>query len=54
VRSVEQGRLLVQSVGLVDDVMGVVNQLYVLGKTRAPVPNGGHDEKKNTDLPIRQ
>ncbi|HMN56860.1 MAG TPA: BON domain-containing protein, partial [Ottowia sp.] len=38
VRSVEQGRLLEQTVGLVDDVMGVVNQLYVLGETQEPVP----------------
>ena len=37
VQSVEQGRLLEQSVGLVDDVMGVVNQLYVPGKSPGPV-----------------
>ena len=37
VQSVEQGRLLEQSVGLVDDVMGVVNQLYVPGKSQGPV-----------------
>ena len=36
VQSVEQGRLLEQSVGLVDDVMGVVNQLFVLGATAGP------------------
>ena len=36
VQSVEQGRLLAQSVGLVDDVMGVVNQLFVLGATAGP------------------
>ena len=36
VQSVEQGRLLEQSVGLVDDVMEVVNQLFVLGATAGP------------------
>ena len=36
VQSVEQGRLLAQSVGLVDDVMGVVNQLFVWGATAGP------------------
>ena len=38
VQSVEQGRLLEQSVGLVDDVMGVVNQLAVPGVTKGPAP----------------
>ena len=38
VQSVEQGRLLAQSVGLVDDVMGVVNQLAVPGVTKGPAP----------------
>ena len=38
VQSVEQGRRLEQTVGLVDDVMGVVNQLYVSGKAAGPAP----------------
>lgn len=38
VQSVAQGRLLEQSVGLVDDVMGVINQLYVPGESQGPVP----------------
>ncbi|WP_406623746.1 BON domain-containing protein [Acidovorax sp. SDU_ACID1] len=37
VRSVEQGRALEQAVGLVDDVMGVVNLLHVPGDAAAPV-----------------
>ena len=34
---VEQGRALEQAVGLVDDVMGVVNLLHVPGDAAAPV-----------------
>ena len=36
VRSVEQGRALEQAVGLVDDVIGVVNLLHVPGEGVAP------------------
>ena len=37
VRTVEQGRALEQAVGLVDDVVGVVNLLHVPGRRQGPV-----------------